>query len=57
MHITVKSNQEFFEKEAMGSKSNTVRYLGGNDTIEIINAENGESITRRITDISVFPGF
>ena len=56
MRLYVKSIPENFEKEKSGVKSNTVRELDGNDIITILNTETGESIERKITDISVWKG-
>lgn len=56
MKIYVKSNLEFWHKENIGIKLNTVRKLDGNDTIEIENTKTGKAIVRTITDISVYEG-
>lgn len=52
MRIIVKSYPENFIKEANGTKPCTLRCLDGKDTIEIINTETGDKITRTITDIT-----
>lgn len=56
MRIYVKSFPENFDKEKSGVKSSTVRELDGNDIIAILNTETGESIERKITDISIWKG-
>lgn len=54
MKITVKSKPEFYRKEKLGTKPNTVRILDLKDEITVINTETGESFTRIIQDISVY---
>jgi hypothetical protein len=56
LRIYVKSFPENFDKEKSGVKSSTVRELDGNDIIAILNTETGESIERKITDISIWKG-
>ena len=56
MKITVKSNPEFFRKEKLGVKPNTVRMLDLKDEITVVNTETGETFTRIIKDISVWKG-
>lgn len=56
MKITVKSNPEFYRKEKLGVKPNTVRILDFKDEITVENTETGESFTRILKDISVYNG-
>lgn len=56
MKIILKSIPENFDKEKSGVKSSTVRELDGNDIIAILNTETGETIERKITDISMWKG-
>ena len=54
MKIFVKSNPEFFDKERIGYKPNTIRWIDGHDTITVENAVTGEKFEREIEDISVY---
>lgn len=54
MRIEVKSDPEYFVKEKIGLKPNTVRKLDGKDVIVITNTQTGEKIERIITDISCY---
>lgn len=56
MKITVKSSPEFYRKEKLGVKNNTVRILDFKDEITVVNAETGESFTRILKDVSVYNG-
>ena len=56
MKITVKSKPEFYRKEKLGVKPNTVRILDLKDEITVINTETGESFIRMIKDISTYNG-
>jgi len=54
MRIVVKSISSNFDKEKSDLKNNTIRSLDGNDIIEVVNAETGESFKRVLRDVSVW---
>jgi hypothetical protein len=55
MKIIVKSTPEYWRKERIGVKPNTVRLLGDlGDEITVVNTETGETFTRMIKDISIW---
>ena len=56
MKITVKSSPEFYRKEKLGVKPNTVRILDFKDEITVVNSETEEFFTRTIKDISIWHG-